>query len=716
MAVPDRDIPAYGSYDTDGRNLVSIERTGSPAGIRVFDQIERRRIDLITDNDNISPVDIPCDEFYMPVDRGVEIHCDHIRFPHSMPVSVRNSWGVTVDELSNGDTRQFPDDQYSIDLNGPMKVYLNFRSSVEVSSGTESVTLDFPNRVAISIGFRSYHEHPAAEITVTEDPLDMMEGLSYFGSALKTLSCERSYPTLRGHPPTIGLGDDLDIPDVLDKPESGITLELPKSIPHIFVASTLAYYLGAEVVPGTHARLTTDSGFSYDLSPDHSDFESTVERVLKQVFFLDCLTRTEGFYEVDLHERNQIEPYVDIDFQDLYPLSVSEQVEQYLDVPYEVIKDEIPKWKLGAHVVPESEYIEHIPFLVNDLAAIRTAQGDDISQTDMQLSAIEDFMRADSFVRGSTRSTSFSEADVGPLVQPDSTTALEQAWVGPNIPVGASKAIIEAFENSLERHPTDGNIEISVICNDSEMRGERDIVNDAYGSRDDLEFEIDVHRAISREELRGVLTSEVDFLHFIGHIDERGFECRDGMLDVSSMEEVGVTSFFLNACTSYEQGRHLIEAGSVAGVATLNEVVNSGAEIIGVNLAKLLNRGFPLRAALNVAKTQSLIGNQYIVLGDGNVDIAQPASGTALLLKPEHSDDTIRLTIETYPTSDFNIGTIFVPYLDGHETFHLCSGPIGPFDVSLDDVSEYFQKENFPVMKGHDLHWTSELTADDLFD
>lgn len=714
MAAPDRDFPVDASF-TSGSSLLSFEPLESGPGLKISDKIERRRVTMET-RSSVSPSSISKQEFYMPVDRGVQIRSDSIRFPHSMPVSVRNSWGMTVDELSNGDTREFPEDQYSIDLNGPMKVFLNFRSAVSISAGTESVSIQFPEPVDISIGVRSYHEHPAADITVTEDPQDMMKAVSYFGSALKTLSCERSYPTLRGHPPTVTLGEEFQVPSVLDIPDSGISLELPESYPHIFVASSLAYYLGANIVQGNPPRLVTDSGFSFDLISEDFGFEEVVERVLKQTFFMDCLVRTEGYYEVDLHERNQVEPNVDLDFETIYDLSMEQQVQIYLDIPFEIIESELPKWKLSAHVVPKPSYFEHIPFLANELAVIRTARGENISHTDMQLSAIEDFMRGGDFLRDTARSSSFSSSDIGPLVQPDPSPSLEQTWVGPNIPVGASKAMIEAFEHSIDRQPTDGNIEITVVCNDSEMGGERDIVNKEYGSRDELNFDVDVHRDTCREELRNILESDHDFLHYIGHIDERGFECANGMFDVSNIDRVGVTSFFLNACTSYEQGKELIRAGSVAGVATLNEVVNSGAQTIGVNLAKLLNRGFPLRAALNVAKTQSLVGNQYIVIGNGNVDIAQSESGTALLLKPECHHEDLQLTIETFPTSDFSIGTIFVPYLEGYERFHLCSGPIGPFDVDINGIKEYIQREDFPVMKDQDLLWPSELNAEEMFE
>jgi hypothetical protein len=47
----------------------------------------------------------------------------------------------------------------------------------------------------------------------TTDAEDVMMAILTFRSALKTTSPERSFPTLRGHPPAIELNDRLEIPD-----------------------------------------------------------------------------------------------------------------------------------------------------------------------------------------------------------------------------------------------------------------------------------------------------------------------------------------------------------------------------------------------------------------------------------------------------------------------------------------------------------------------
>ena len=68
---------------------------------------------------------------------------------------------------------------------------------------------------------------------------------------------------------------------------------------------------------------------------------------------------------------------------------------------------------------------------------------------------------------------------------------------------------------------------------------------------------------------------------------------------------------------------------------TLEDIPDSGALRIGRAMARLLNRGFPMRAALNIASGQSIIGNQYLVVGYGNIDIAQAESGTPAIFEAE---------------------------------------------------------------------------------
>ena len=723
------------------------------SGLRVNDPIERRQYELRTTS-GVEPRSVAIDRFVFPVDEAVSIETERVTLPQVVAAYIRNSNGEMVAEAEHYADVDLPEGEYSVELCTPIKLYLRVESALRVSADTAEMTLEFGPDTEVLIGSRSHHEHPAATLTTTEDPLDVMTAVSCLGSALKTTTCERSYPTLRGHPPTIEVGEKVDVPAELERLGTGVRIELPAEYPSVFVAAPLAYYLGAEVVPGSVPQVVTESGFEYVLNgPD--GFEAEVERVLKQVFFLDCITRTEGLYRVDLHERDAVEPVLDLDFAELYEKPLAEQLETYLQVPFALVAEHLPQWKLTTYVAPEVENAEMLPFVVNDLAVVKTPGGAGHGQSGSgpQAQAVDEFMRTgiDESVRAGsfTRSASSAADDAGSpfgtgpsvdadadagtgsfgpaqrsasetlpetpsIVQLEETDSLEQAWIGEDVPLGASKATVQAFRNKLAREATDGDIAITVICNDEEMLAEHDDVADVYGNREELPFDVRMYRDLSADQLRFVLESETDFLHYIGHIDERGFECSDGMLDVADLDSVGVDTFFLNACRSYQQGMELIDRGAIAGVVTLEDILDSGALRIGRAMARLLNRGFPMRAALNIASGQSIIGNQYVMVGDGNMDIAQAKSGTPAIFELKRQNNSIKVDFRTYPTGHRGVGTMIMPHIKSNERHFLTSGTLKSFNVSEKELSKIFDIEVVPIRVDGQLTWSDDFNLHDV--
>ena len=691
--------------------LLSFEPRQDGPGLEIVDHVEGRQCTLATP-EPVDPVETPVDDFVFPVDSGATVTASAVGIPHRTTVFVWNSLGFQIQKLTNGESIELPEDRYIIEMSVPVKLYLVVESALTAAVSSWGVDLEFDGDCEVLVGARSYHQNPAATITTTDDPEDLMAAVSALGSALKTTSPERSYPTLRGHPPTIELGDELHVPASLERPDTGVRIEVPRELRHIYVVAPLAYYLGAEVVPGPVPRIVADTGFEHVLDDTPRGFEAEVERVLKQTFFVDCLTRTEGFYQVNLHERNVLEAELDLDFAALYDAPLGDQLEAYLGVPFEAVEAEIPAWKLTGHVEMTPQHVEVLPFLVNDLAVVRTPATSPVGESPMAAAA-GDYTRAGDFTRSSSTGDVAAAGAAPDLVQPERADSVEQAWFGEGAPVGASKGMIEAYRNRLRREPTDGDIDITVVCNDPAMNDERDIVDDIYGSREELPFDVQGHRELTVEELRAVLQRECDFLHYIGHIDERGFECSDGFLDANTLERTGVEAFLLNACTSYQQGMALIEAGSIAGVVTVEDVINSGAERIGSTLAKLLNYGFPFGAALTIAKDESIVGGLYLVLGDGGIDIAQAQSGVPSLCELTIDESSV-LTYQTYTTLDKGLGCIIIPYAGDNDEFYLASGRTGEFMLDRSDLVDFLRLETHAVQYDGKLYWSDELDLDDL--
>jgi hypothetical protein len=680
--------------------------------VTVIDSIERHRYTVSTP-ETVSPTPVDVDNFVFPADAGIAITTKSLTLPTVVAVYVRDAdTGEMLAEAEHFACEELPEGEYSIELCAPIKLYLRVSGSLTVTADATQTSIQFGEETEVLFGGRSHHEHPAGTITTPSDPHAMMKAVSMFGSALKTTSCERSYPSLRGHPPTVELGDELQIPDGLEAPDTGIRIELPAEYSAVYMAAPLAYYLGATVVEGDTPRIVTDTGFEHRLDTARG-FEAEVERVLKQTFLLDCLTRTEGYYQVDLHERQALESMIDIDFTAIYDQALAQQLETYLEVPFSAVEDQLPEWKLTTHVEPASTSVETLPFVVNDLAVVQTPQEPTpVAKSEVQSTAVSDFLRTET--SEFTRSAGTTSAGPESYVQPKSSDSLEQTWVGEQTPIGASKATAEAFQNRLNRTPTTGDIDITVVCNDAEMSEEREIVNEVYGSRDELPFTVTVKHGLTTDELRQLLMSETDFLHYIGHIDDDGFDCIDGTFDATSLETVGVDTFLLNACQSYRQGMHLLEAGSIGGVVTLSDVINSGAVRIGRAMARLLNSGFPLQAALTIARDESIVGGKYIVVGDGGMAITQSENGTPNLCKIKSVGDAFSVEYKTYPTTQRGIGSLVIPIIEGNNNHFLSSGSLDTFEMSKSELEQFLSLENIPVKIDGQLYWSDCVDVDEL--
>ena len=706
-----------------GHARLTAETLADPPGLEIVDQVEQLRYQLHTP-EAVSPTPVSTGKFYFPVGRGLRMRTREFVLPSVVSVFVRDGDGNMVSEIEHLDSESLGPGEYILELSTQIKTYIEVEGPVEITADLLEVRFEFAEETAVDIGVRSRHNRPAATITTTTDPVEMMLAIGSFGSALKSTSPERSFPTLRGHPPAVELGDELDVPPSVDPPETGVTLEAPPAYDAIFPLASLSYYLGADFVPAQRPRLVTDDGFAYAFDYPEG-YEDDVARVLKQVFLLDCLARTEGFYAVNLHERNALDTQLDLDWAALYDAPLSERLEPYLSVPYAVLEEHVPEWRLTAHVEPTPDTVEQLPFVVDDLAVVRTVDTEQWSSSSPDLRVAADGAGEDVL----TRSASPSEATLEPAEDPisrsvssttqrDDTTyvefeeadSLEQAWLGEGVPVGASKLIPAAFRNRLDREVTAGDIAITIVLNDDRMAEERDLVDGAYGDRQNLPFDVTVRRDLAVDQLREELRKDRSFLHYIGHTDEEGFECADGKLDVSSLDQTGIDAFLLNACKSYQQGVDLIEAGAIGGIVTLSEVFNEGAVRMGETISRLLNAGFPLRAALTIARDESILGGQYIVVGDGGMTVAQPASRAPFFLELSTTNDEYSLSVQSFVTDNAGIGSMSIPKIEYADEYSLTSGFIGKFSLSANKVRQFLQLEEMPVQFNDELHWSSTLS------
>lgn len=693
--------------------------------LTVTDTTERRQLSLRFPV-AVSPTTRPTDEFVYPVDEAFSVETTSVVVEDGTSATVLDSSGEVWAKVGTDSwTNEVPAGTYYLQVADHIKTYLRVTApagiDIEADPQDSTIEIDFHESVELHVGVRSIHERPAETITTTSDPEDVMTAVSYFGSALKEYGPMRSFPSLRGHPPEVELGEELHVPESLSKPDTGIVLELPSTFAHVFAVAPLAYYLGAEVVPGDKPTLRAGE-FEFSLDGERG-FEQTVNDVLQHVFVCDCFVRTAGPYSFGLGRQDDFERWSGLDPEKVYEAPLPEQVETYLSVPFEVVESFVPEWGVGTHVEPVAEHAAYLPFLAKDLALVRSPAAQKRWPSIDAVSGPEAVAEGE-FSRSTTAVTDDADGAFGletpttpslpstssPVVAPESLDTQEQQWIGEGIPLGADKPLLESYRNELDRDPVEDDIEILVVCNDDRMAAENDAVRKLLSS--DTPFDVDIrpYRNLTTEELRELLERGGEYLHYIGHIDEDGFVCPDGSLDVATIDTVNVDAFFLNACQSYEQGRALVEAGAIAGVVTLTDVLNDDAGRTGESMARLLNNGFPLNTSLQLTYDEHGVSEQYTVIGDGSLQIAQAKSISYLVDATLTGTDEVEYEFRSFVSPQFQLGAIQTPAIDDIEGWFL-SGTRVEARVDSDQLSESFTHADAPVQFHGGRHWTTDLAG-----
>ena len=706
----------------------NVSRLQEEAGLAFYDPIEAARFVLYTDRP-VEPQPADTETFAFPVETAVTIETRELIIPKRVAVYIRTPDGEHVDTFRERPAdRQVIEEDRLLDVTSTaMKLYLMVPKPFELASNPEERTtvISLSRSREVTIGLRSFHERPAATIETPMEPEPVMQALTAAGSALKTRSCERAYPTLRGHPPAFEPAEELSIPDAIEPPDPDVEVRIPPKWEYIYPVAPLVFYLGATLRPGGPPAIEAGD-WSYPLATPRADpeaFTTSVHRTLQQVFLMDCLTRTEGLFEVDLDERRRLDETLDLDFRSLYDAPIEVQLRAYLDVPYERIEPVAPRWHLCVDVEPTARHVPVLPYLLDDLALIRPVEPSEPVDPDPEIdAAVEDFLRtSDGGGSGSPKGPAEFDRPDRWLIEEEMFTlepvpSVEHAYLGEGLPVRRNKASLETFERRLEYDGlTSEGIEVTIVCNDGSMADET-AVEEYYGVHDLIQYSVDIEYELDREELAAVLGQNIDLLHYIGHIDKEGFACSDGHLDAAEIDDIDVDTFLLNACNSYYQGQALIDAGAKAGVTSLTEVTNDQANRLGRTMARALNAGFTLRSALALTSITTRLLH-YLVLGDGSRQLVQCQSGIPFLADVIDADlDEERVTVDLlgFPARDYGQGSFWSPSLDGVTRAFLVYGHADQFELTIDQFFEYLSVQSFPVTVDGTLHWSNELDREKL--
>jgi len=676
--------------------MITVEELGD--GLYVRDA-EKNEVRIHADSFSMGGEPQPIGRF---VDDAFRATARELRFPEE---------AVTIDSHSLDSWRTFASGvgpvklvpgTHLIQIETNITIFILFTGTGDLhrTSPGGSVILNFPDLMEFTIGIRSRARIPRSTIHTSSRIRDMAAAVSHLSCALETISPERSYPTLRRHPPNIELDKKLTVPDDIIKstPETGINFHISEDISDLFIVAPLVYYLGASITidDGSPTLELTDVGRTYEFSSGHA-LQDEVSSLLHRFFYLDCLVREEGPYGATVEEMELLDE-LDLNTSEAYHASIQNRVNMYLDVLYEEIKFSLPEWTLSTYVTPSPEDITILPHLLDRLSLIQIASGSPVDDKQLIEESLSDFYRT----RGRVGVD-------GNFITVGDRTGLYHNWVADGIPIDGWKMIPAAFENRFE-YPSDNSpISITVVLNDSRMKNEYEEVLDIYRQRSEqLLIDIEIHQNISRDDLREVFCSSSDFLHFIGHCTAYGLHCHDQPVSISSLDNSEVQTFFLNACNSYTEGIELIKKGSIAGVVTLDRVLDNSAAVFGATFARLLINGFSIGRALELARRRILPTHQYLVLGDGTHQISQGDDvfpGTTLIGLSENGEYKIGLDVSPVR----QVGGVYQPVFE--ENIHL-SGKTVMKPITKSGILKFLQDANSPVLFDQEYYWSDEFYVD----
>ncbi|WP_265111425.1 hypothetical protein [Halosolutus halophilus] len=674
-------------------------------------ELSVRGADLVADGR--SP-DIP-----RPVDETIVATTDELRFPHAVVYAFSLGSSAQYELDPSGEPLSLPPGEYVVDVDTEIKTYLRFSgaATIEKTDDFESTVVSFADRRRTILGFRSRHEFPAGTMTVPDSPAGMAAAITHLASSHKTDGPDRTYPTLRGHPPLIERGPDLEISDCIrsDTPDTGIELVVPPAYESLFVTAPLAYYLQAAV------RVADDCERPRLRLPDVAveaelaampELERDVERLLRKAFFLDCLIRNAGPYGTSLSELHLLEA-LELDASALYEASPQDRLATYLEVPFAAIEHRLPEWHCSTYVRPTADSIETLPFLLDRMSLIYRPRTSELEGKELVERSLEDFYRGGEGLTTADRASAGQVASVD-IVKPELRHGRVHGWLADGVPIDVFKSAPEAYRNRLDYlERSSDSTSICVVLNDPEMAGEHDHVAEIYRRRsEELTMDVTVAESLETAALARVFEADHDFVHYIGHCETEGLRCPDGYLSASNLSTCNVQTFFLNACGSFYEGLSLIENGSVAGAVTFTRVLNDHAIKVGSTFAKLLVHGFSIERAMRLARRRIMMGKDYAVVGDGTHSLTQGELRTPTTVRIDPietaADEEYLVTFDCYSTRV--TGSYYYPHTEDNEYAYLC-GTESNFTLTEPELATLLKESEASVIYNGDVYWSKQLAG-----
>ncbi|WP_418284624.1 hypothetical protein [Halorubrum sp. DTA46] len=532
----------------DGRIRFEVDE----ACLCVCDALEGEKLPLYADREIDSQPALP-ELFPFPVDRAISFETESISIPSYAGVGIRSDTGEFIAQLD--EPMELPRGSYCVDISGVTKVYVRATDvAVEATgaAGPDPVDLQFDRPTTVTVGARSLHSTPEATMTVPDDPGALAEAVSVLGSSIKEFSPERSWPTLRGYPPRIERGEELDVPSPLVQPETGVEVVVRPTYEDVYRLSTLAYYLGARMVTGDAPAVRLDTGYVERLPTDGIALEERAEELLRTWFFLDTLARTEGYVPSDRYEYEQVGPKLPFYPPNLADLSMSERLMEYLEVNPDIVAPYVPDWPTEAVLRPVPEAMELLPHLAHVLAPVRVRGSAEPADPDAPVAvATSTWLAPDD---GADSRDRVPNPDADPL------------------PPGTAVLTPEAYENGLRRPTTArGDVRLVALAGSAD-RAEvirralsEPAVPDGIGSWEVLE------RPDSETVSRVLSDPDVDLAYCGLPVDGTGVVAADGRVDLSGLDD-GPTMIVFEETDRTRIGVETVRNGTLSAICSAGQL------------------------------------------------------------------------------------------------------------------------------------------------
>jgi hypothetical protein len=614
----------------------------------------------------------PAHEFDVRSDHRLGGRTREIGFPTRI-VSVRarspdvsfdatdGSWWLGDALLPDEDTTmQLPAGEYVVRAESSPLVLVGFEGDATFHAGVETATLSFSEPSRVTLGLRTRLSVPTHRLTIPPTPEGVATALTHLSAAHRTTTPDRTFSTLRAHPPLVEFGEQVAVPDAVRErtPETGIVVRTPDAYDALYRIASLSYHLGARVVVEdreTPLLCAPETGVERPLT------NGDAAALLRRCFGFDAIAREGGPYQAHVRELSALhEAGLDFDAEALYAASPAERLARYLDDDLTPGVESCPGWQYTATVPTMAEGARLLPFLLDGMAAIRP-EGDETGIEPTALSARATVGAAD------------APADA------DTPAAVESRFELPAVAFANRLAALADGSVALDGRP-------AIICNDPDRLAAARTIHEwavETTAADDTDLLTDVTVA----ELDGLL-GERPLVHFVGGWDG-GFECPDGVRSPGALARTP-------ACVVDAPGVAVDAPALVeSGIETVFARKAGNADVGGDLVRGLVHGGRPWGA---LAVARSVGRGDYRVVGD---PMGITTYSNMFLARLSETADSVRYVVHGL-TAPGSITTV-----SSQEPEQLVGTPAG-FDIPFADVAAELVDTTDVVSFDGELYWPGE--------